>query len=117
MTTTTCLESAPRTLLYDTSSEPLAVQAARAACALERSIQRLVQASDQNLGHLEVQTARDVQELLRQTIERGAQAKADATPPICPVCGQPLSRLSAEHRSTGFSFQKRRSRTRFPSVS
>jgi hypothetical protein len=100
MTTTTCLESAPRTLLCDTSSEPLAVQAARAACALERSIQRLVQASDQNLGHLEVQTARDVQELLRQTIERGAQAKADATPPICPVCGQPLSRLSAEHPRT-----------------
>jgi hypothetical protein len=67
---------------------------------LAGSIQRLVLASDQNLGHFEVQTARDVQELLRQTIERGAQAKADATPPICPVCGQPLSRLPADHSRT-----------------
>jgi hypothetical protein len=56
--------------------------------------------SDQNLGHLEVQAAQDVKELLRQTIERGAQAKADATPPVCPVCGQTLSRLSADHPRT-----------------
>jgi hypothetical protein len=82
----------------------LAVLAARAACALERSIQRLVLASDQNLGHLEVQAAHDVQELLRQAIQRGAQAKADATPPGCPVCGQPLSRLSTGH---GRTFQSR----------
>jgi hypothetical protein len=80
--------------------EPLAVLAARAACALEQSIQRLVLTSDQNLGHLEVQAAQDVQELLRQAIERGAQAKADATPPLCPVCGQPLTRLSADHPRT-----------------
>jgi hypothetical protein len=42
-------------------SEPLAVLAARAACALEKSIQHLVLASDQNLGHLEIQAAHDVQ--------------------------------------------------------
>jgi hypothetical protein len=36
----------------------------------------LVRASDQNLGHLEAQAA---QELLRQTMEHGAQANADAT--------------------------------------
>ena len=81
-------------------AEPLAVLAARAACALEHSIQHLVQASDQNLGHLEVQAAHDVQELLRQAVERGAQAKADATPPTCPVCGQPLSRLAHGHTRT-----------------
>jgi hypothetical protein len=80
------------------------VLAARAACALEHSLQRLAQASDQNLGHLEIQAAHDVQELLRQAIQRGAQAKADATPPVCPVCGQPLSRLSAGHART---FQSR----------
>ncbi len=57
-------------------------------------------ASDQNLGHLERQAAHDVQELLRQTIQRGAQAKADAAPPVCPVCGQKLTRLSAEHPRT-----------------
>lgn len=74
--------------------------AARAACALEKSIQQLVRASDQNLGHLEVQAAQDVQELLRQTIQRGAQAKADGTPPVCPVCGHKLSRLSSGHART-----------------
>ena len=74
--------------------------AARTACALDRAIQRQVLACDQNLGHLETQAAQDVQELLRATVERGAQAKADATPPLCPVCGQPLSRLSPGHART-----------------
>src|SRR5882757_9272339 len=78
-------------------AEPLAVLAARAACALEKSIQHLVWASGENLGHFERQAAQDVQELLRQSIERGAQAKADATPPLCPVCGHKLSRLSQGH--------------------
>jgi hypothetical protein len=95
--TTTCLEAAPPAIVSEVSPEPLAVLAARAACALEKSIQRLVIAGDQNLGHLEIQAAHDVQELLRQAIERGAQAKAAATPPLCPVCGQKLSRVSADH--------------------
>ncbi|MCI0746839.1 MAG: hypothetical protein L0Y58_15665 [Verrucomicrobia subdivision 3 bacterium] len=29
--------------------------------------------------------------------ERAAQKKADATPPVCPVCQQPLSRLTQDH--------------------
>jgi hypothetical protein len=98
--TTTCLAPVRSAFASETSSEPLAVLAARAACALERSLQRLVLASDQNLGHLERQAAHDVQELLRQTIQRGAQAKADAAPPVCPVCGQKLTRLSAGHPRT-----------------
>jgi len=95
--TTTCLIPAAPGLAAEPPSEPLPVLAARAACALERSIQRLVRAADQNLGHLEIQAAHDVQELLRQTIERGAQAKADATPPLCPVCARKLSRVSQGH--------------------
>lgn len=63
-------------------SEPLAVLAARAACALEQSVERFVRASDQNLGHLEVQAAQDIQALLGHATERAAQAKADATPPV-----------------------------------
>ena len=94
------LESVRRSLPPDDSSEPLAVLAARAACALGHSIERLVLASDQDLGHLEVQAAHDVQELLRQAIQRGAQAKADTTPPVCPVCGQTLTRLSTGHART-----------------
>jgi hypothetical protein len=104
MTTTLCSESGVCGVASEASSEALGVLAARAACALNRSIQRLVVASDQNLGHLEAQAAQDVQELLRQAIERGAQAKADATPPLCPVCGQPLSRLSGDQPRT---FQSR----------
>jgi hypothetical protein len=100
MTTTVCSEPAKVTLTCGTTEEPLAVLAARAAVALEQSIERLVLTSDQNLGHLEVQVARDVQELLRQALQRGAQAKADATPSRCPVCGQPLSRVSAGHVRT-----------------
>ena len=57
-------------------------------------------ASDQNLGHLEVQAVQDVQALLRHATERAAQTKADATPPVCPVCGQPLTRLSPGHGRT-----------------
>ena len=100
----TCDEREASVQSSTTISEPLAVLAARAACALERSLQGLVLASDQNLGHLEVQAAHDVQALLCQAIQRGAQAKADATPPVCPVCGQPLSRLSRGHART---FQSR----------
>jgi hypothetical protein len=102
--TTTCHEAEKATVNSQPPSEPLAVLAARAASALERSMQRLVLASDQDLGHLEIQAAHDVQELLRQAIQGGAQAKADSTPPTCPVCGQPLSRLSSGHART---FQSR----------
>jgi hypothetical protein len=33
-------------------------------------------------------------------MERGAQAKADATPPLCPVCQQKLTRLAADQPRT-----------------
>lgn len=81
-------------------SEPLAVIGTRAACALEHSLQRFVLASDQNLGHLEAQAARDVQALLQEATQRGAQAKADAAPPLCPVCQKKLTRLSADQPRT-----------------
>ena len=97
---TTCVDSVISSPRPAAASEPLAVLAARTACALEQSIQRFPRASDQNLGHLEVQAARDVQRLLREAVQRGAQAKADATPPVCPVCGQPLTRLSPGHART-----------------
>ena len=97
---TTGIDSITLTARSGASSEPLAVRAARAACALELSVERFVRASDQNLGHLEVQAAQDVQALLRHATERAAQAKADATPPVCPACGRPLTRLSPDHART-----------------
>jgi hypothetical protein len=96
----TGLEPVNSTVQRATSSEPLAGLAARSACGLEHSIQRFTATSDQNLGHLEVQAAQDVQNLLREAVQRGAQAKADHTPPLCPVCQQKLSRLSAGHPRT-----------------
>ena len=80
--------------------EALAVLAARTAVALESSLTHFLTAADQNLGHFETQAAHAVQELLRTAIQRAAQAKADATPPRCPVCGQPLTRGSAGHART-----------------
>lgn len=80
--------------------EPLPVTAARVACALEETISHFVVASDQNLGHLEVQVQEQAQELLRQATEKAAQQKAEHTPPVCPVCQHPLTRLTHEHART-----------------
>ena len=76
------------------------VLAARTAVVLEASLTRFLAAHQQNLGHLETQVAHDVQELLRTATQRAAQAKADATPPRCPVCGRPLSQCSRGHVRT-----------------
>src|SRR5271170_1868165 len=96
----TCIDTILSTATNVAASEPLAVLAARAGCALEQSIKRCTLSTDQNLGHLEIQAAQDVQSLLHAAMERGAQAKADATPPLCPVCQQKLSRLSAQQART-----------------
>jgi len=97
---TTCHESVPCVAPIQASVEPLAVLAARTGCALEHAHACFAQASDQNLGHFERQAVREVQPLLRQATQRAAQAKADGTPPRCPVCGQELSRLSPDHPRT-----------------
>jgi hypothetical protein len=55
---TICSETEATKRTPVTLSEPLAVLAARTACALEQSVQRFVAAGDQNLGHLEAQAAR-----------------------------------------------------------
>jgi hypothetical protein len=46
---------------------------------------------------MELALEQQSRELLRQAAEKAAQQKADGTPPICPVCGHKLSRLSADH--------------------
>jgi hypothetical protein len=85
------------------------VVAAELAVNLEAATQQFVVAEDQNLGHLEAEVQRQTQELQRRAVEAAAQAKADATPPCCPVCHQPLSRLTQGHQRTF--------RTRFGPVS
>jgi hypothetical protein len=38
--------------------------------------------------------------LERKLLEEAAQKKADQTPPVCPVCGNKLSRRTREHERT-----------------
>jgi hypothetical protein len=56
--------------------------------------------ADQNLGHMEEELLRGSHELFRQTLEKAAQQKADAAPPVCPHCGNKLGRLSEGHATT-----------------
>lgn len=85
-------------------SESLAVSAARLAEALEKGVRDFLVASDQNLGDIEVQIERQSREVQRQATEKAAQSKAEATPPMCPVCQQKLSRVTGDH---GRSFESR----------
>jgi hypothetical protein len=80
------------------AAESLAVTAVRLAEALEQDVRDFLAASDQNLGDIEVQIEQQGRELLRAAAEKAAQKKADLTPPVCPVCQQPLSRVKGGHR-------------------
>jgi hypothetical protein len=75
---------------------------------LQRHLGHSVQASDHNLGHLEELLLQDTKPLQRKLLEEAAQKKADATPPNCPCCGRPLSKVAQGH---GRSFE-----TRFGSI-
>lgn len=59
---------------------------------LQDGLNESVRASGENLGHLEEQIGQRIRAIARLALEEAAQAKADATPPRCPQCGQPLSR-------------------------
>jgi hypothetical protein len=85
---------------YETFAHPVADWQARLTAGLTRS----VEASDENLGHLEEQILRQTGELERKLLEEAAQKKADQSPPVCPVCGHKLSRCTRAHERT---FQSR----------
>ena len=57
-------------------------------------------AADENLDHLEEQLLRGGQEVFRQMLEKAAQQKADAAPPLCPHCQNKLSRVTDGHWTT-----------------
>jgi hypothetical protein len=57
-------------------------------------------AADENLGHLEEQLLRGGHELFRQMLEKAAQQKAAAAPPLCPHCQNKLSRVTDGHWTT-----------------
>jgi len=92
-----CLKSAPQSdSSFETFARPVADWQARLTVGLNQS----VQASDQNLGHLEEQILHQTRDLEGKLLEEAAQKKADQTPPLCPDCGHPLSRRTHDHPRT-----------------
>jgi hypothetical protein len=99
-TNTTCIDLVHSQSSSAVSTEGLSETASSVARALEERLARFVGTGDQNLGHLEVQIAQETRELMRQAAQSGAQRKAQATPPLCPVCQKKLSRLSHDQPRT-----------------
>jgi len=81
---------------FETFDRSVADWRARLTAGLTRS----VATSDENLGHLEEQIARQTGELERRLLEEAAQKKADQCPPVCPACGHRLSRCTGGHERT-----------------
>jgi len=90
--TTTCASE------LSESAESLAVPAARLAEALDQAVRDFLVVGNQTLGDLEVQIEQRSREPLRAAAEKAAQKKADLTPPVCPVCQQPLRRVTGDHQ-------------------
>ena len=96
-----CVKSVPQPdSRFETFARPVADWHARLTAGLSRS----VQASDQNLGHLEEEILHATRDLERKILEEAAQQKADHSPPVCPVCGHKLSACTRDHART---FQSR----------
>jgi len=64
---------------------------------LKAGLSRSIQASDQTMGHLEEEILQKTRDLERAVLEEAAQKKADQAPPVCPVCGGKLSRVTQGH--------------------
>src|SRR5205085_10523271 len=61
---------------------------------LQAGLGRVINARDQNMGHLEEEILQRTRELQRAVLEEGSQKKADLTPPVCPICQNKLSRVT-----------------------
>jgi hypothetical protein len=81
---------------YETFGQPVKDWMARLSAGLNRSIPN----TNQTMGDLERQIFQQTQGLERQLLEEASQKKADHSPPVCPVCGNELSRLSQGHERT-----------------
>ena len=92
-----CVNSVPQ---FDSSFETFARPVADWTARLTAGLTRSLQASDQTLGHLEEEILRQTRGLECQLLEEAAQKKADQTPPLCPVCGHPLTRRTHDHERT-----------------
>lgn len=91
-----CVSSVPHHGSYETFGQPVAAWTERLSAGLHRS----VQAADHTMGHLEEEILHQTQEVERALLTEAAQQKADATPPVCPVCGRKLTRRTRGHSRT-----------------
>jgi hypothetical protein len=96
-----CVKSVPQP---DSSFETFARSVADWQARLTAGLSRSLEASDQNLGHMEEEILHQTRGLERKLLEEAAQKKADQSPPVCPVCGHQLSRCTRDHERT---FQSR----------
>lgn len=101
MNTNCCGTSVPQPSSIEAFGQAVTDWQERLTAGLSRSIQ----ASDQTLGHLEEEILHQTREVERAVLAEAAQKKADQAPPVCPVCGGKLSRLTHGH--------ERRYQTRF----
>ncbi len=96
-----CVKSVPQSdSSYETFNQPVMDWVARLTAGLNRSIPN----PKQTMGDLERQILQQTQGLERKLLEEASQKKADQSPPVCPVCGNKLSRMSHGHERT---FQSR----------
>jgi hypothetical protein len=93
MNVSCCATSVPHHGSFEVFPQAIAVWQERLQAGLSRSIQ----ASDQTMGHLEEEILHKTQDLERAVLEEAAQKKADGAPPVCPVCGNKLSRVTHGH--------------------
>lgn len=78
----------------------LAVETLEQLVGLVNRVERCVNSAEENLGHMEEELLREGHEVMRQLLEKAAQAKAAAVPPRCPECQQALGCLSGGHGTT-----------------
>jgi hypothetical protein len=93
MSTNCCVTSVPHHGSFKAFPKAISAWQERLQAGLSRSIQ----ASDQTMGHLEEEILHQTRDLERTVLEEAAQKKADQAPPLCPVCGGKLSRVTQGH--------------------
>ena len=93
MSTNCCVTSVPHHGSFEVFCRVIGAWQERLQAGLSRSIE----ASDQTLGHLEEEILHQTREVERAVLEEAAQKKADTAAPVCPVCGNKLSRVTQGH--------------------
>lgn len=91
-----CVQTVPPDSSYATFGQPVLDWMARLTAGLNRSVPN----TNQTMGDLERQILQQTQGLERRLLEEASQKKADQSPPVCPVCSKPLSRLSHGYERT-----------------